>query len=72
MSRPRGKITNISLRYDTPSGLAPYAQPVYWFDYIEPLGRDTYAAVPAIRPEYLKSKDETIKEIEKKTFSPGK
>jgi len=54
MGRHSGKITKISLRYDTPSGLAPYAQPVYWFDCSGPSGRDFYAAVPAIKTEYLK------------------
>jgi mRNA-degrading endonuclease RelE of RelBE toxin-antitoxin system len=54
MGGHRGKITNICLRYDTPSGLAPYSQPVYWFDYTGPSGYKFYAAVPAIKSEYLK------------------
>jgi len=46
-----------------------YVQPVYSFGFDLP---SSYAIVPAITQEYLKSQEEMIKEIEEKANQPWK
>jgi len=58
----KGKATKMELVYHTPAN-SDYIQPVYSFGFGD---RDSYALVPAIKPEYLKSKEETMKEIDEK------
>ncbi|MHC4461684.1 MAG: hypothetical protein ACYS30_09640 [Planctomycetota bacterium] len=55
-----GKATKIKLAYHTHSN-DEYIQPVYSFGFGLP---DSYAIVPAIKPEYLKSQEEMWKEYE--------
>ncbi|MHC4691466.1 MAG: hypothetical protein ACYS67_01905 [Planctomycetota bacterium] len=55
--RPKGKVKEITLRYHHPTRPENYVLPVYYFRYeteLSPTG-ETYAIVPAIRAEYLKS-----------------
>lgn len=60
----KGKVNEITLRYRTsPDREKEYVQPVYFFDCTGAEG-DFYAVVPAIRQEYLKSKEEMRKELE--------
>jgi hypothetical protein len=62
--QPKGKVKEITLRYYHP--IRPeeyYVQPVYYFRYateLSPSG-ESYAIVPAIKAEYLKSEEETMK-----------
>jgi hypothetical protein len=63
-----GKVTKIALAYHTPA-MGDYIQPMYNFAFTRP---GAVASVPAIRSEYLKSKEEMRKELEEKTTSPGK
>ena len=60
-----GKVNQITLRYYTSPQKQTYVQPVYYFDCTGPNG-DFYGVVPATKQEYLKSKEDTIKETEKK------
>jgi hypothetical protein len=60
-----GKVNQITLRYYTSPQKQTYVQPIYYFECTGAKG-DFYGVVPAIKQEYLKSKEETIKEIEKK------
>jgi hypothetical protein len=65
--RPKGKVKEITLRYYHP--IRPdeyYVQPVYYFRYETPLSPtgETYAVVPAIKAEYLKSYEQMRKETE--------
>jgi hypothetical protein len=55
-----GKATKIGLAYHTPP-VGDYIQPVYNFGFGD---QESVASVPAIKPEYLKSKEEMRKEIE--------
>ena len=60
-----GKVNQITLRYYTSPQKQDYVQPIYYFECTGAKG-DFYGVVPAIKQEYLKSKEETIKETEKK------
>lgn len=60
-----GKIKKITLRYYTSPEKQDFVQPVYYFDCNGPEG-DYDGYVPAIKAEYLKSREETFKEIEEK------
>ncbi|MHC4110108.1 MAG: hypothetical protein ACYSUY_03480 [Planctomycetota bacterium] len=55
-----GKVTKIALAYHTPAE-GYYIQPVYNFGFGD---QESVASVPAIKPEYLKSKEEMRKELE--------
>ena len=68
------KVKEITLRYHHPRKLEEYVQPVYYFRYTSPLALfgDSYAVVPAIKAEYLKSREEYWKETEEKRSTPGK
>jgi len=57
-----GKITKITLRYDTPPG-GQYVQPVYYFQFAK---ASRYAVVPAIKQEHLLSAEETRKYMKQK------
>lgn len=61
----RGRVNEITLRYYQTHKLENYVQPVYYFKYTSP-NRESYSVVPAIKEEYLKSREETIREIEEK------
>ena len=63
-----GKVTKIALAYHTPAE-GEYIQPMYNFAFTRP---GAVASAPAIRPEYLKSKEEMMKEIEKKAANRSK
>ena len=72
--QPKGKVKEITLRYYHPGRLEEYVQPIYYFWYattLSPWG-ESYAAVPAIKAEYLKSYEELRKETEEKPTTPGK
>jgi hypothetical protein len=60
-----GKVNQITLQYYTSPQKQDYVQPIYYFECTGAKG-DFYGVVPAIKQEYLKSKEETIKETEKK------
>ena len=60
-----GKVNHTTLRYYTSPQKQGYVQPIYYFECTGAKG-DFYGVVPAIKQEYLKSKEETIKETEKK------
>jgi len=60
-----GKVNQITLRYYTSPQKQAYVQPIYYFECTGAKG-DFYGVVPAIKQEYLKSKEQTIKENEKK------
>jgi len=57
-----GKVKAMALWYHMPAD-GEYVQPVYSFGFDLP---SSYAIVPAITQEYLKSQEEMIKEIEEK------
>jgi len=59
--KPKGKVKEITLRYNNAKKLLEYVQPVYYFRYATPYSPsgESYAIVPAIRAEYLKSRKET-------------
>jgi len=63
-----GKVSKISLAYHT-LGADPYVQPVYYFEFTEKPG--SYAAVAAVKQEYLLSREETFKYQEQKAGSSG-
>jgi hypothetical protein len=65
MHSSEGKVNQITLRYYTSPQKQDYVQPIYYFECTGAKG-DFYGVVPAINQEYLKSKEETIKETEKK------
>jgi len=72
--RTKGKVKGITLRYHHPIRLEEYVQPVYYFRYAtsySPWG-ESYAVVPAIKAEYLKSYEEIRKETEEKPASRKK
>jgi len=66
--RPKGKVKEITIRYHHPISPEDSVQPVYYFRYETPLSPtgETYAIVPAIKAEYLKSYEEIRKETEQK------
>jgi hypothetical protein len=68
------KVKEITLKYHHPIRLEKYVQPVYYFRYTTPLSLlgDSYAIVPAIKAEHLKSYEELRKETEEKPATPGK
>ncbi len=72
--QPKGKVKEITLRYYHPIRLEEYVQPVYYFRYETPLSPsgESYAVVPAIRAEYLKSYKEMRKETEQKPANRNK
>jgi hypothetical protein len=61
----KGKVEKISLRYYTPSQKPGYVGPIYYFDCSGPKGH-FYGLVPAIREDFLKSREETLKEYKKR------
>jgi hypothetical protein len=61
----KGKIKNITLRYYTSSEKQDYIQPIYYFECTGTEG-DFSGLVPAIKDEYIQSKEEYWKEIEEK------
>lgn len=67
----KGKIKNITLRYYTSSEKQDYVQPIYYFECIGP-DRDFYGVVPAIKDEYLQSREEYWEEIKEKSSSRRK
>jgi hypothetical protein len=69
INRIGGKITKIELRYRL-GWTEEYSLPVYWFEYPTP-ERSSYALVPAIKQEYLKSQEEMSKILREK-FRSGK
>ena len=71
--KPKVEVTEITLRYHHPGKLEEYVQPVYYFRYATPYSPsgESYAVVPAIKSEYLKSYEEIRKEAEKKSIIPG-
>jgi hypothetical protein len=60
-----GKVNQITLRYYTSPQKQAYVQPIYYFECTGAKG-DFYGVVPAIKQQYLKFKEQTIKETEKK------
>lgn len=62
MATSREKVTKMALAYHTPTE-GEYIQPMYNFGFGD---QESVASVPAIKPEYLKSKEEMRKEIEEK------
>jgi len=68
----KGKVKEITLRYYHPGRLEEYVQPVYYFRYATPYSPwgESYAVVPAIKDEYLKSYEELRKETEEKPTTP--
>ena len=62
----RGKVNKITIRYYTSPQKQDYVQPIYYFECSSPNGNFFNGSVPAIKQEYLKTKEETIKESEKK------
>ncbi|NIP23002.1 hypothetical protein GWN26_11510 [Candidatus Saccharibacteria bacterium] len=72
--RPKGKVKEITLRYRHPTRPEHPVQPVYYFRYeteLSPSG-ETYAIVPAIKAQYLKSYEEITKETEQKAANRSK
>ncbi len=73
--RPKGKVKEITLRYYHP--IRPeeyYVQPVYYFRYeteLSPTG-ESYAIVPAIKAQYLKSYEQIRKEAEENAANRSK
>lgn len=70
----KGKVKEITLRYYHPIKLEEYVQPVYYFRYattLSPSG-ESYAVVPAIKAQYLKSYEEIRKETEEKPATRSK
>ena len=63
-----GKVTKIALAYHSPAE-GEYIQPMYNFAFTRP---GAVASAPAIRPEYLKSKEEMWKEDEEKAANRNK
>ena len=62
----RGKVNKITIHYYTSPQKQDYVQPIYYFECSSPNGNFFNGSVPAIKQEYLKTKEETIKETEKK------
>ncbi len=58
--KPKGKVKEITLRYNNAKKLEEYVQPVYYFRYATPYSPwgESYAIVPAIKAEYLKPYEE--------------
>jgi hypothetical protein len=63
-----GKATGMKLAYHTHPN-DEYIQPVYSFGFGD---KDSYALVPAVKPQYLKSEEEMLKEEEEKAESSKK
>ena len=63
-----GKATRMKLAYHTHPN-DEYIQPVYSFGFDD---KESYALVPAIKPEYLKSEEEMWKEEKEKAASSSK
>jgi len=72
--KPKGKVKEITLRYNNAKILLEYVQPVYYFRYATPLSPsgESYAVVSAIKAEYLKSYEEIRKEAEENPASRKK
>jgi hypothetical protein len=72
--KPKGKVKEITLRYHHPTRPEDYVLPVYYFRYETPLSPtgESFAIVPAIKAEYLKSYEEIRKETEEKASSQSK
>ncbi|MHC4657335.1 MAG: hypothetical protein ACYS91_20290 [Planctomycetota bacterium] len=66
-----GKIKKITFRYYTSPEKQDYVQPIYYFDCNGPEG-DFSGSVPAIKNEYIQSREEYWKEIEDKAASSSK
>jgi len=63
-----GKATGMKLAYHTHPN-DDYIQPVYSFGFGD---KDSYALVPAIKPEYLKSEEQMLKEEKEKAADSKK
>ena len=63
-----GKATGMKLAYHTHPN-DEYIQPVYSFGFGD---KDSYALVPAIKPQYLKSEEEMLKEEDEKAANRKK
>jgi hypothetical protein len=72
--KTKGQVKEITLRYNSAKIFLEYVQPVYYFRYATPLSPsgESYAIVPAIKAEYLKSYEEIRKETEEKPTSRNK
>jgi hypothetical protein len=71
MNGCNGKIENITIRYYCSPQKQAFVQPIYFFECVGPKRRFT-GYVPAIKREYLKSKEETMKEIKEKARTRSK
>jgi hypothetical protein len=67
----KGKIKSITLKYYMSSEKQDYVQPNYYFECTGPEG-DFSGLVPAIKDEYIQSREEYWKEIKAKRGNPGK
>jgi len=70
----KGKVKEITLRYNLAKIFLEYVQPVYYFRYATPYSPsgESYAVVTAIKAEYLKSYEEMRKETEQKPETRSK
>ncbi|HUT28291.1 MAG TPA: hypothetical protein VMX13_00760 [Sedimentisphaerales bacterium] len=71
LSGSKGTIRNISLRYHSSTIPQEYVQPLYYFE-CEGADEEFYGVVPAIKDEYLKSKEETLQEEKARKAEGGK
>ena len=65
MHGSKGRVENIEVRYYTSPEKQEYVQPIYYFDCNSADGA-FYGVVSAIQEQYLKSREETLKELKEK------
>jgi hypothetical protein len=72
--QPKGKVKEITIRYHHPISPEDSVQPIYYFRYETPLSPtgESYAIVPAIKAQYLKSYEELRKETEQNPPTPSR
>jgi len=71
MNGCNGKIEKMTIRYYCSPQKQTFVQPIYFFEGVGPK-RGFTGEVPAIKKEYLKSKEETIKEFIENQRKAGK